>query len=992
MKRWGLFLWLLASCFLLLESAFAASFDPSKKWMTIKTDHFQVHYPQELEVVAKDTAGILEEVHAKLSPELKWKPFGRTEVIVTDSTDDSNGMTYIIPYNWMLLYIAPPRPDSPLANYDEWLRTLIIHEYTHLLHLDPARGFWKPFSFIFGTVVSPQSAVPGWVREGFAVYEETAQTTGGRNRASYTEMLLRAAVLEDNFPKIDEADGLGWNWPSYNLAYLFGGKFIAYLIDTYGEDKFFEFIRRTQKSPLITMVNHDARNVYHKTFYELWREWQDNLKDKYDVIKTSVENDGLTETFEIVTPKWDEQFSAPVPSPDGKKIAYIASSPHRNTEIRVKDLETGSEETVRKANANKIAWSPDGTKIAYSAASLYKRYNVYFDIYLYDFEKKKAKKLTNGERGRDPSFDPAGGEIIYVTSKGGTDAIKRLNLETKDVSVVASSESKNAHFADPKFSPDGNTIAADAWKKGDGWKIYLYSLNGDWEKRLTKGSGMETSPLWSADGRFVFYTSDESGIPNIYRADAKSQASSKITNVLTGVLKPASSDGRKFFVQEYHSKGFVISSFDAPEPAAEIGADKKGKRGPDKIVETAASEAVLEEQGEAEPFEMSEPKKYGSFGRGLLLPRFIMPGVVYLQDAFLFSATTGGADVLRRHNWLAGGTYRTDAKHFGYFGTYFYNRFRPVMGIGINDYAVDFGDLTFLYPSGETNTVHYFEERRNANAFINIPIKKHSFNVSYFYEDRMPITSLTQAEKDVLNLGIFSGFFGSYVYSDPERYPASISPENGRLIRLTGMMTDGVFGSGERNEMRIFSGDWREYVRLWHHHVLALRAAGGMTWGDRQVQGTFGLGGALGEGTFAGGQSYNYFPLRGLPVSALSRTRAMLMSAEYRVPLVSPQRGIGTWPFYIKNLHAAFFADYGNAWNAGENDESNIKTFFDEFFLGVGTELRADFILGHGLPLNGRLGYGIIVLNRDRLGSMKDPLLDTSLKYGTLILQFGTSF
>ena len=87
MKRWGLFLWLLASCFLLLESAFAASFDPSKKWMTIKTDHFQVHYPQELEVVAKDTAGILEEVHAKLSPELKWKPFGRTEVIVTDSTD-----------------------------------------------------------------------------------------------------------------------------------------------------------------------------------------------------------------------------------------------------------------------------------------------------------------------------------------------------------------------------------------------------------------------------------------------------------------------------------------------------------------------------------------------------------------------------------------------------------------------------------------------------------------------------------------------------------------------------------------------------------------------------------------------------------------------------------------------------------------------------------------------------------------------------------------
>ncbi len=996
MNKRGPFL-LLVAFFLLfsltiLQMALAASFDPHRNWKTIKTDHFFVRYPEEIEPVAQDVARILEEVNAKLSPEFNWKPWGKTEVVLTDSTDDANGMTTLIPYNWMILYVVPPRPDSSLANYDNWLRTLIVHEYTHLLTIDPARGFWKPFRMIFGKTVSPYGVTPGWAREGVAVYEESAETTAGRNRSSYSEMLLRSAVLEDNFPTIDEADGLGWRWPSYNTAYIFGGKFIKYLVDTYGEDKFLEFNRRIQSSPLLSMVNHQARNVYHKTFYQLWREWREGLDVKYEDIAAGVKEQGLTQTEKIVTPTWDEQFSAAVPSPDGKKLAYVASSPHRKTEIRVKDLETGKVEIVAKRNANQIAWSPDGEKIAYSAESSYKSYNLYFDLWLYDLAEKKAKKLTNGLRARDPDFDPAGKEIVFVAGSAGTDAIKRINLETKEIIEITAPEPRNIHLADPKFSPDGLTIACDVWETGEGWKIKLYTLSGSWHKRLTNGTGMETSPWWSPDGNYIFYSSDESGIPNVYRADAKSGTSVKVSNVLTGVFEPVTRDGTKVYVREYNSKGFVISSFDAPLTREEWDRKQKSKKGKKEKISKAEKEAppMVPAPPPMEP-EPYDTMKYSPFGKSLFLPRVLFPNIAYLQDAFFFSLMTGGTDVLRRHSWIAGGTYRTDSKHFGYFGRYAYSRWRPVMGVGINDYSVDMGDLTFVFPDGLTNTVHYYEERRNLNAFLTIPIKNHSFSASYFYEDRMPETSLTQPEKDALNLGIFAGFMGNYTYSDAEMYPASISPENGRTIRLTGLTTNSIFGGGERNEQIIFAGDWREYIRLWHHHVLALRSAGGIQWGDRQVQGTFGLGGALGEGSFGGGYSYNYFPLRGLPVSALSRTRAMLMSAEYRLPIVAAQRGIGTWPFYLKNFYAAFFADYGNAWNADQNEGSGIN-FFDDFMLGVGTEMRGDFIIGHGLPLTARLGYGIIVVNRDRIGTLTDPILGTSLDWGTLILQFGTSF
>ncbi|MBI4126142.1 MAG: hypothetical protein HY465_01480 [Deltaproteobacteria bacterium] len=392
-------------------------------------------------------------------------------------------------------------------------------------------------------------------------------------------------------------------------------------------------------------------------------------------------------------------------------------------------------------------------------------------------------------------------------------------------------------------------------------------------------------------------------------------------------------------------------------------------------------------------------KKYNALGSSLLLPRYLLPGFYFTGDTSIFSATTGSADPLRWHRWAAGATYRLDAAHLGYFGQYSYQRYRPIFGMSMNDYAADFGSLTFARGDGTSYNVHYFEERRGVTGSVTVPVKRHAFSTAYFYEDRFPQTNFTSGEIAGLALagvdvdpGIFAGARVAYAYADPELYPASISLENGRRVRMLTSISDKVLGSNEENEQIIFSGDWREYVRLGGHHVLGLRASGGMTWGDQLLQGTFGMGGALGEGLLAGPPSLFYFPLRGLPVSALSRTRAMLLSSEYRIPLLSPQRGLGTTPFYVKNIHGSLFADYGDAWNANNVKKGAFTDFFDDFFLGVGAELRGDFIVGHGLPLMGRLGYGIIVLNRDRLGTFQDDLTKRPAKYGVAILQFGTSF
>ena len=1038
-----------------------ASFDPGANWQTIKTEHFRLHFPERLDELARRAALISEEIYPDITEKWSWKPRGYTEVVIVDNTDESNGLSMVLPYNWMLLYVAPPPPDSSLAHYEDWFRMLIIHEFTHIVQIDAVGGFMSILRLPMGKTVAPSGINPTWIREGIAQYDETVMTQGGRGRGAYSEMIVRTAILDDAFLKIDQADGLGWRWPGYRSAYVYGVKFLHHLIDTYGEEKFLEFDRRVRGSPMLTMINHQARNVWGKTFYELWNEWKQVLEDRYGLLKGKLEAEGLTDVEPVVVSRRDEQYGAPAISPRGDRLAYSVTSPHTKPHVRINDLGTGEVKTIKKGRgASQIAWSRDESKIAWSSVGGYKRYNLFYDLWLYEFdaEKPKARKITNGERARDPEFDPSGESIIFIASEGGTDRMKRVDIESGEITVLTPDVPDGMQMANPRYSPSGGYVALSVWKPGFGWRIYRANSDGTNPIRLTRTPGLvvESRPSWSPDERFVVFASDEDGIGNLYRVSRDGGRHQRITNVLTGIFQPSVAPDGRIYAQFYTSTGFEIvgvspgqAIFASDDGGKGLGPKKAGvdkgpgghaadageghsifyKEAPDPVLSeeenlAASSPDPIKSRLHMNPGAATRPKiaetneamfavpaggpgeadefglrsgKYVAFGRSLFRPRFIMPTASILDNAVFAALITGGTDALRWHSWVASGNYRTDAKHFGYNFAYTYSRWRPIFGATASDFAVDYGNITFVTVDNagavtSRRTVHYFEKRRAFSAFMAVPIQKHGFSISYFFEDHMPKTSLTSSEASALNLGHFAGFRGEYRYGDWEKYPASISPENGRQIRLTGSITNTRFGGGQGNSQEIFSGDWREYVLLGRHNVMALRAAGGMTWGDRMVQGTFGLGGSLGEGNFGAGGSFNYFPLRGLPVSALSRTRAMLFSSEWRFPMINVLRGIGTVPVFLKDIDGALFADYGNAWNAHESGSDSFRTFFSDFMLGVGAELRANFVIGHGLPIHGRLGYGIVVVNRDRLVGLTDPIMGQNVKYGILILALGAAF
>ena len=56
--------------------------------------------------------------------------------------------------------------------------------------------------------------------------------------------------------------------------------------------------------------------------------------------------------------------------------------------------------------------------------------------------------------------------------------------------------------------------------------------------------------------------------------------------------------------------------------------------------------------------------------------------------------------------------------------------------------------------------------------------------------------------------------------------------------------------------------------------------------------------------------------LRGFPADAFFGTNVLLGNAEYRASARLHQRGVGTWPLFLRAIHVSGFVDAGQAWTA----------------------------------------------------------------------------
>ena len=969
-------------------SLHAASYDPELEWHTLRTEHFNITFHQGEEELAEELASTAERVHVLLTEDMRHTPNRSTEVVLVDHTDVANGYAQTLPVNTIVIFVTAPTESSSLGLYEDWLEAIFTHEYAHILHLDTVEGIPKWLRKVMGRIISVNQISPWWIVEGLATYQETRFTTGGRGRAPAAQMIIRMSILEDMFPELGQMDGWISDPPGGNLRYLFGQSFLQYIADHSSEDA---WTRWTHSYGSWIPYLLPAKQVFGKSFQAFYKDWKAHLETEYGALEDELEAQGLT-AHTLISDGEDSCYG-PVFSPDGEKLVFSCSDRAEGSDIWVLNEGKDAPEVLLEGHfAKTLSWRSDSQAFAFSKPHMVGFYNLYEDVYIHQLGSESAKALTGGKRARDPVFSPDGSDLIMVKNQAQNNNLIRMRIDQSVESLTDFTD--HTQLSTPRFSPNGQFMVLSQWQSGYR-DIWIYDRFGRPYRRLTADHHIDRDPVFSADGRLIYFSSDRTGIANLYAIDLVEETLWQVTNVLGGAFQPSPSpDNTQLAFQSYSTNGYDIAVmplerenwipagsphhpiFDAGDLAAVHSADTSlAAPEPDSPTEEEQEpeSAEPDSESETEPPALTElgghPVEPYSAAETLFPPRFVMPGIYQGTFGFMGVLSTGGVDTLRNYGYSSFLTYRTDAKYLGGGGSFTINRWKPIVSVSATTYAVPYGDIYVESPSSlgsnipgiESAGVRYWDQRFRGGVSLGYPIRSNlSAYARYSGTYRGPLHGIPEnAYRPFLpTRGFLSQLGGSLRWARGGANTYSISPEGARLLSLSGKITSSLLGSyilntedsPEAFDQVQVTAELREYIDIpWFaNHVLAFRAAGGVSFGDRLKYGSFRLGGNYGE------SSYYVLPdeiisLRGWPVAATSGDWYYLSSAEYRFPIWRIDRGTGTIPLFIRSMHGALFADIGSAFDDPNAPELPL--------VGTGTELRMTSIVGWGLPIQARIGY-----------------------------------
>lgn len=192
-------------------------------------------------------------------------------------------------------------------------------------------------------------------------------------------------------------------------------------------------------------------------------------------------------------------FYAPRLSPDGTRIAYITAG--KEWLAWVYNLNRGTAtRLVQEGKSDFPLWTPDGKHIVLK----YWRAGEPNLFWIASDGSTPPERLTTSVCHQVPgSFTPDGSTLAFIEVCSDTQSdINLLNMKTRQVSPLLNTKAQELY---PEFSPDGRWLAYVSDESGR-WEVYVRPFPGPGGKwQISSDSGY--SPLWSHDGKKVFYIS-----------------------------------------------------------------------------------------------------------------------------------------------------------------------------------------------------------------------------------------------------------------------------------------------------------------------------------------------------------------------------------------------------------------------------------------------------------------------------------------------------
>ena len=184
-------------------------------------------------------------------------------------------------------------------------------------------------------------------------------------------------------------------------------------------------------------------------------------------------------------------------------------------------------------------------------------YRLFNDLYAVDADGDQDR-LTRGARLTEPDVR-RDGRMVAVRGGGEWNALVMTDAEGTVLRALAAS-APGVNWANPRWSPDGTRIAVSRWLTGGRYDVVVMDTAGAVLRELTADRALDLTPAWSPDGRYVVFSSDRTGIPNLFAYDLSDGRLLQVTNLLTGGFQPdVSPDGRSIAFAWYRADGYHIA-------------------------------------------------------------------------------------------------------------------------------------------------------------------------------------------------------------------------------------------------------------------------------------------------------------------------------------------------------------------------------------------------------------------------------------------------
>lgn len=207
-------------------------------------------------------------------------------------------------------------------------------------------------------------------------------------------------------------------------------------------------------------------------------------------------------------------------SKDGNWIAYSSLADNNLWRCRADGMEC-LQLTHDFKNTVMPRWSPDGQSIAFMGIG----YTGDWEVDSVPATGGSIRSLSHGNRAKGyPDWSATGDQLAFsdvppVSQPGG---IYTLNLRTNRIETMSGS----TDYFFPRWSPDGRSLLA--LHAGD---LYLYLRGLTSEKWRLLADVPAAYPVWSHDGRYVYFRPYDSKNPAIFRVEVQTGRIEKVANL-----------------------------------------------------------------------------------------------------------------------------------------------------------------------------------------------------------------------------------------------------------------------------------------------------------------------------------------------------------------------------------------------------------------------------------------------------------------------------